>query len=401
MTASLRAEASIEYCADYTPPPGEVQAVRRAEARAPGAGAIAPPRARRYDGRVSATGKDLIVATNRVMSGMRATGQLHIGHYLGVLTNWLKLQDAYECFFAVADWHMLTTGYQKTEGLRENTRQILLDWLAAGIDPNKATIYVQSFVPETAELYLLLSMITPVNWLQRDPTLKEMVHNLHLAEDTVSHGLLGYPALQAADILGVMGQLVPVGEDQLAHLEISRDIARRFNHMFGTEGGFCFPEPRPLLTETPVVIGLDGRKMSKSYGNDIKLADTADDVQKKVMTMVTDPARIKKTDLGHPEVCTVYGGYEMIKSPLAPEVALACRRAEIGCVQCKRQFASELNRTLAPIQERRRAFETKPSELDEILHAGSAKARAATRQTVEQVREAMHLNLPYQPATVS
>lgn len=329
------------------------------------------------------------MAKNRVMSGMRATGQLHLGHHLGVLVNWLKLQEDYDCFFSVADWHMLTTGASRTENLRENTRQILLDWLAAGVDPEKATIYVQSSVLETAELHLLLSMITPVNWLQRDPTLKDMIRDLQMAEDTVGYGLLGYPALMTADILGIRADMVPIGEDQLAHLEISRDIVRRFNHMYGTE---LFPEPRPLLTETPLVIGLDGRKMSKSYNNDLKLADTAEQVSTKVMTMVTDPARIKKTDFGHPEVCSVYGMWEMIQAPEAPEIAEVCRKAEIGCVQCKRQLAGKINEYLEPMRTRRRELETQPGMLDEIVAAGNAKARAETQSTLEQVREAMHLN---------
>lgn len=330
------------------------------------------------------------MAKERVMSGMRATGQLHLGHYLGVLVNWLRLQESYDCYFAVADWHMLTTKATQTENLRENTRDILLDWLSAGIDPNKATIYVQSSVLETAELHLLLSMITPVNWLQRDPTLKDMIRELHLAEDTVGYGLLGYPALQTADILAVLGQLVPVGEDQLAHLEISRDIARRFNHLYETE---LFPEPRGLLTEFPVVIGTDGRKMSKSYGNDIKLADPPEVVSQKVMTMVTDPARIRKTDLGHPEVCTVYGFWETIAPAKSPEIATQCRKAEIGCVACKRGLAEEVNGFLAPMRERRAELEQEKHLLDDIIREGNDKARAETRATMARVREAMNLNV--------
>ena len=334
--------------------------------------------------------RNLTVAKERVMSGMRATGQLHLGHYLGVLLNWRKMQESYDCFFSVADWHKLTTKATQTENLRENTRDILLDWLSAGIDPNKATIYVQSSVLETAELHLLLSMITPVNWLQRDPTLKDMIRELHLAEDTVGYGLLGYPALMTADILGIRGNLVPVGEDQLAHLEISRDIARRFNHLYETE---LFPEPRGLLTEFPVVIGTDGRKMSKSYGNDIKLADTPDAVNQKVMTMVTDPARIRKTDYGHPEVCTVYGNWQMVAPDKSPEIATQCRKAEIGCVACKRGLATEINAFLDPMRERRRELEQEPGLLDDIIRQGNAKARAVTRETMAEVREAMHLNV--------
>lgn len=329
------------------------------------------------------------MAKERVMSGMRTTGTLHIGHYLGVLVNWTRLQDTYECFFAAADWHMLTTGAGKTEHLRAHTRAIVLDWLAAGVDPTKATIYVQSAVLETAELHLLLSMVTPVNWLQRDPTLKEMVRELHLAEDTVSYGLLGYPALQTADILGVRGALVPVGEDQVAHLEISRDIARRFNHQFGVE---LFPEPRPLLAPMPVVFGLDGRKMSKSYGNDIKLGDPAEVVTQKVKSTVTDPSRARKTDPGHPEVCAIYTGWETYAAPEAPEIARACRAGEMGCVACKTELAARINALLEPMRERRAALAAEPALLDDIVAAGNQRARAATGETLEQVREAMGLN---------
>jgi tryptophanyl-tRNA synthetase len=329
------------------------------------------------------------VAKNRVMSGMRTTGQLHLGHYLGVLTNWLALQETYDCYFMAADWHMLTTGFAKTEGLRDNTKQMLLDWLSVGIEPNKVTLYVQSSVLETAELNLILGMITPVNWLQRDPTLKEMVRELHLAEDSVSFGLLGYPALMSADILGVNGDLVPVGEDQMAHLEISRDIARRFNRLFEKD---VFVDPRPLLTQTPVVLGLDGRKMSKSYGNDIKLADGPEAVKAKIMTAITDPARIRKTDPGHPDVCAIYGLWESAVPARAPEIASVCRKAEIGCVQCKQQLAVGLNDLLAPIQERRRALESDQDALEAILQDGNAKARRATQETLEMVHDAMHLN---------
>jgi tryptophanyl-tRNA synthetase len=329
------------------------------------------------------------VTHNRVMSGMRPTGLLHVGHYLGVLTNWLRMQARYDCFFAIADWHMLTTGFAKTDGLRDNTRAMALDWLASGIDPTRATIYIQSAVPETAELHLLLSMVTPVNWLQRDPTLKDMVRELRLAEDNVSYGLLGYPALQTADILGVQANLVPVGADQLAHLEISRDIARRFNHLFQCD---LFPEPQALLTETPTVLGTDGRKMSKSYHNDIKLSDDAKTVQQKVMTMVTDPARIRKDDPGHPEVCVVWDGWRTYHDEQAAEVAEQCRAGTIGCVQCKRNLASRINDTLAPIQAHRAELARDPSMLDDVLASGNQKARIATRDTLNQVRDAMQLN---------
>lgn len=329
------------------------------------------------------------------MTGMRTTGQLHLGHYLGVIRNMVDLQARYDCFFMMADWHMLTTGLDRTAALRDNTREMLIDWLAAGVDPERATIYVQSAVLETAELHLLLSMVTPVNWLQRDPTLKDMVQNLRMTEESVSYGLLGYPNLQTADILGVDGALVPIGQDQLAHLEISRDVVRRFNHHFG-EG--VFAEPKPLLAATPVVIGTDGRKMSKSYGNDIKLADAPEVVNAKVMTMVTDPARAKKSDWGHPEVCTVYGFWETFASERAPEIARVCRNAEIGCVQCKRGLAERLNETLAPIRDRRAELERDPARLDAVIADGNARAREATQKTMTRVREAMHLNRYVDPA---
>jgi tryptophanyl-tRNA synthetase len=335
------------------------------------------------------------MAKKRVMSGMRTTGTLHLGHYLGVLVNWVRMQDEYDCFFAAADWHMLTTGLGKTEGIRANTRSIVLDWLAAGVDPNKATIYVQSAVLETAELHLLLSMLSPVNWMQRDPTLKEMVRELHMAEDTVSYGLLGYPCLMTADILGVRGELVPVGADQEAHLEISRDLARRFNSQFGVD---LFPEPRPLFTETPVVFGLDGRKMSKSYGNDVKLGDATEPLTKKVMSTVTDPARMRKDDPGHPEVCAIYTGWETYAPAKAPEIAALCRAGAIGCVQCKRNLAGEIDALLEPMRERREAFARDPGTLDDIVAAGNARARQVTRETMERVREAMHLNRSDAPA---
>ena len=329
------------------------------------------------------------MARKRVMSGMRTTGTLHVGHYLGVPVNWVKIQDEYDCFFAAADWHMLTTGMGKTEGIRDNTRAIVLDWLSAGVDPTKSTIYVQSAVLETAELHLLLSMVAPVNWMQRDPTLKEMVRELHLAEDTISYGLLGYPNLQTADILGVLGELVPVGEDQVAHLELSRDIARRFNHQFGVE---LFPEPRPLLTATPVLFGLDGRKMSKSYGNDIKLGDDEKSVVKKIKSAITDPSRARRDDPGHPDVCAIYAGWEAYAPDKAPWTAAECRSGQRGCGDCKNLLAAEINGLLEPMRERRAELAKDPAMLDDIIHEGNKRARAETRATMERVREAMHLN---------
>lgn len=346
-------------------------------------------------GRTSAAGRDplleayvVIVSKQRIMSGMRPTGQLHIGHWLGVLVNWVRLQTEYDCFFMIADWHALTTGYEATENLTSNSREVLLDWLAVGIDPALSTIYVQSAVLEIAELNLLLSMITPVNWLQRNPTVKEQAAELHIAEETMTAGLLGYPLLQSADILVMKGQRVPIGKDQMPHLEISRDVARRFNHLYGER----FPEPAGLLTESASFPGTDGRKMSKSYGNDIKLADPSETVQHKVMGMVTDPGRQRRQDPGYPEVCTVYSYYHLFGPDLVPQVADECRTAGIGCVQCKRRLADRVNQTLEPIRQRREQYASDPHLFDRVIDEGNRKARAAAQATMAEVREAMHLH---------
>lgn len=326
----------------------------------------------------------------RVMSGMRPTGMLHLGHWLGVLTNWVKLQHEYDCFFSVADWHTLTTKYEHTEDLRSNIREVLLDWLAAGVDPEKATLYVQSSVPELAELSLLLSMITPVPWLQRNPTVKDMVTGLHLAEENFNAGLLGYPVLMTADILAVRGELVPVGKDQLPHLELSRDIARRFNFLYNG-GEVFFAEPKGLLTEAASLPGLDGRKMSKSYDNDIKLADSPEAIRKKVMAMVTDPGRQRRQDPGYPEVCTVFAYYGILAPSMTEQIAQECRSASIGCVQDKKQLAEIMVETLAPLQERRMHYASQPGLLDEIIESGNRRARDITREVLSEVRDKMRL----------
>jgi tryptophanyl-tRNA synthetase len=283
----------------------------------------------------------------------------------------------------IARWS--PTNYDKTENLCQNIREVLLDWLAAGIDPDQCTIYAQSSVPELAELNLLLSMMVPVNWLQRNPTVKEQAAELHIGE--LNTGLLCYPMLMTADILAVKGDLVPVGKDQLPHLEIARDIARRFNNLYGE----FFAEPAGLLAEAASLPGTDGRKMSKSYENDIKLADTPEDVRKKVMTMVTDPGRQRRSDPGYPEVCTVYAYYSALAPHMLGQVAKECRGAEIGCVQDKKRLAEVLLETLAPIQERRAYFEQHPAILEEILDQGNQKARITTQETLSEVRDLMHL----------
>lgn len=322
-----------------------------------------------------------------VMSGMRPTGRLHLGHYMGVLRNWITLQEQMPCFFMVADWHALTTKYDNTNDLKNDILEMAMDWLAAGIDPEKATMYVQSSLPEEAELHLLLSMITPAKWVQTDPTLKDMVAMLH---EDLSYGLLGYPILQTVDILSVKAGLVPVGKDQLAHLEISRDIARRFNHLYQVD---FFAEPRPLLTETPLLIGLDGRKMGKSYNNAIFLSDTADETLKKVKTAITDPARIKRTDPGNPEHCeVVYKYYEAFAPQDAQALAAEeCRSAARGCMDCKKILAEIINEHLAPLRERRALYAADRAQVEQILHQGAEKARAVCQDTLRNVKAIMKL----------
>jgi tryptophanyl-tRNA synthetase len=320
-----------------------------------------------------------------VMSGMRATGRLHLGHYMGVLRNWVHLQNDYTTFFMVADWHSLTTKYEDTVHLPEYRRDIVLDWLGAGIDPTKATLYFQSAVPEIAELHLLLSMITPNKWCETDPTLKDMIHSGEL-----NYGLLGYPVLQTADILAVDGSLVPVGKDQLAHLEISRDIARRFNHITGQS---IFQEPRPLLTETPSVIGLDGRKMSKSYQNGIELAFSEDETTKAIKTAVTDAKRVKKTDPGEPNDCVaVFPWYQTFTDASTCEtVASECRGGSRGCMDCKKQLAEAVNEQLRPIRERRLNYAQDLSQVAALIEAGNAVAREKAGATLKKVRHAFNL----------
>ncbi len=322
-----------------------------------------------------------------VMSGMRPTGKLHLGHYMGVLKNWVKLQNEYPCFFSIADWHALTTKYDDTASLRDNILQMAVDWLAAGIDPQKATLFVQSSIPEIAELHLLMSMLVPAKWVQTDPTLKDMVAMLH---EDLSYGLLGYPVLQTVDILSVKGNLVPVGKDQLAHLEISRDIARRFNHVYQTD---LFAEPRPLLTETPMLIGLDGRKMGKSFNNAIFLSDSADESWNKIKTAITDPARVKRTDPGAPENCEVVYKYYEAFTPqdMQTQAADECRAALRGCMDCKKLLAEVINAELAPLREHGVMYGNDLAQVERLLKEGGEKARAEAADTLRQVKELMKL----------
>ncbi len=325
------------------------------------------------------------------MSGMRPTGKLHLGHWLGVLTNWVELQEKFQCYFMVADWHALTTKRDESESLSERIHDIVLDWLAVGIDPEKAVIYTQSSVTEIAELHLLLSMFTPVKWVETDPTLKDMVENMkEQGSDALNYGLLGYPILQTADILSMGGELVPVGKDQEAHLEISRSIAKRFNHETGTK---TFAQPKPLFTDVPSLIGLDGRKMSKSYDNAILLSDSEDDTLKRIKSAMTDPARIRKDDVGNPDNCTaVFPYYHLFAN--ADDITLAadeCRTASRGCMDCKKILAERINEKLRPIRERRAVFASDPAQVNAIIEAGTQKARARCQQTLHDVKTAMKM----------
>jgi tryptophanyl-tRNA synthetase len=331
----------------------------------------------------------------RVLSGMRPTGKLHLGNYMGALDNWVRMQDEYECFFTIVDWHALTTDYADTSHVKENSLEVALDWLAAGIDPEKSVMFIQSHVPAHAELHLLLSMITPLGWLERVPTYKEQQQNIK-DKDLGTYGFLGYPLLQAADILVYKANVVPVGEDQVAHIELTREIARRFNGFYGQRGD-VFPEPKSLLTRAPKLPGTDGRKMSKSYGNTILLTDPEPVVRQKLKTMVTDPARVRRTDPGNPDVCPVGDLHKIFSSKETMEkVNTGCRSASIGCIECKSWAADGLVQLLNPMQERRRKFEENPRLAWDILEAGTKRAQAAAGKTMEDVRAAMGMSLAYE-----
>ncbi len=395
--------------------------------------------------------------TRRVLSGMRPTGPLHLGNYHGALRNWVELQYQYECFFCIVDWHALTTAYDDTSHLQENIRAVLIDWLAAGLNPGVATLFIQSHVPEHAELHLLLSMVTPLGWLERVPTYKEQQAELR-DKDLATYGFLGYPLLQSADILVYRADFVPVGEDQVAHVEITREIARRFNHLYGREPQFeekaeravkslggrssalyrqlrrrfqeagdtealararalvhannritvadrerllgflegsgvtILPEPQVLLTATPRVPGLDGRKMSKSYGNTIGLREDPDAVAQKLRTMQTDPARVRRSDPGDPEKCPVWDLHKIYSDePTRTWVSEGCRSAGIGCLDCKKPVIDRIVEEVRTFRRRAQEFEENPDLLRSIVAEGADKAREAARQTLDDVRRAMHL----------
>ena len=323
----------------------------------------------------------------RVLSGMQPSGLLHLGNLMGALDNWRKLQDQYECYYFIADWHALTTNYADTSNIRTFRSEMVIDWLAAGLDPEKSVLFQQSLVPEHAILHVLLSMSTPLPWLERVPTYKEKMDQIQDREMN-TYGFLGYPVLQAADILIYKAHFVPVGIDQLPHLELTREICRRFNQLYGE----VFPEPQPLMTEYPKLPGTDGRKMSKSYNNCLYLSDSTETITKKVMQMITDPARIRRQDPGNPDVCPLFA----LNKIFAPKewcdyVNVECRRAGIGCVDDKKELLKHLLAYLKPMQDRRKELTAHPQKITEIIQDGSRKARIIAADTLAEANEAMKL----------
>ncbi|MCF8052247.1 MAG: tryptophan--tRNA ligase [Desulfobacterales bacterium] len=321
----------------------------------------------------------------RILSGMRPTGPLHLGNLHGALLNWIDMQDTYDCFFFIADWHALTSDYENPGNIKEYIRQMMIDWLSVGLTPEKSTLFVQSKIKEHAELFLLLSMITPVPWLERNPTYKEQIGQLQ-SKDLSTFGFLGYPVLQAADIIIYKAQGVPVGIDQVPHVEITREIARRFNYLYRE----VFPEPESILTQTPKILGIDRRKMSKSYNNAIYLSDSPEQIRARVSQMITDPARKRRSDPGNPDVCNVFTFHTIYSNrEIIDRVNKECRSAEIGCVECKQIMAEGLIAGLAPIREKRRYYEQRPEQVDEIIVEGTRKAKETAAATMEEVREAI------------
>ena len=327
-----------------------------------------------------------------IFSGMRPTGLLHLGNYIGALQNWVALQDDYDCIYCAVDIHALTTveSSADTAAIQSNIEEMILDWLAAGIDPERSIVFVQSQVPEVMTLHTLLGMVTPLGWLTRVPTFKEKVRQMDETEETVNYGLVGYPVLQTADIILYKADTVPVGRDQVPHIELSREIARRFNNFFGD----TFPEPQAKLTESPLLVGLDGQaKMSKTLDNHLDLAATVEDTTKRVMTAFTDPQRITRNIPGRPEICNVYSMHQMFGPPAAVSAVYSeCTTAARGCVDCKRQLAGSINDFLEPMRERRRQYESRPGYVREILDEGGKRARAIAVQTIEEVYEKMGLS---------
>ena len=322
----------------------------------------------------------------RIFSGMRPTGKLHLGHLAGALSNWVKLQDRYECFYEVADIHALTTEYQNSSGIKESIDEMLLDFFAFGLDPKKVTVFVQSRVPEISELHLLLSMVTPLGWLERCPTYKEQLAQLSDREVT-NYGFLGYPVLQTADIISFKAEGVPVGEDQVPHLELAREIVRRFNYLYG----YLFPQPEVILTPAPKLLGTDGRKMSKSYGNAILLSDPPDEIRKKLAAMFTDPLRPYRRDPGHPDACPVFGIHRIYNQEGAPKVKSECQSAALGCTECKKNLAEILIDYLKPFQKERSRLKNNFSEITRLVEKGNEKGRQITSKVLSEAKRKMGL----------
>ncbi len=324
---------------------------------------------------------------SRVLSGMQPSGLMHLGNLLGALENWKALQTEHDCFFFAADWHALSTNYADTSRVKEFTQELLIDWLAAGIDPDKTTVFIQSQIPEHAILHLLFSMIIPVPWLERNPTYKEKQDEIK-EKDLSTYGFLGYPVLQAADILLYKPDLVPVGKDQLPHLELTREVGRRFNSLYTS----VFPEPKEFLTKFPKVLGIDGRKMSKSYHNTINLSDTEPVVRQKLKTMVTDPARVRRTDKGNPEICPVYDFHKIFSNEATiKQIDTDCRTAAIGCIDCKKQVGDALVERFSPMWETRAVVTAEPKRIQEVVEDGRTRASTVANETMKEVKEAMHI----------
>lgn len=323
----------------------------------------------------------------KILSGMRPTGKIHLGHLHGALLNWKKLQDKYKCFYFIADWHALTSEYDHPDIIRETTYDIIIDWISIGLDPEVSTFFVQSQIKEHAELYLIFSMITPLSWLERNPTYKEQLSQL-THKNLYTYGFLGYPVLQAADILMYKADGVPVGEDQAPHVELTREIARRFNHLYSE----VFPVPDVLLTPTSKLLGIDRRKMSKSYNNAIFITDTESEIDNKVSQMITDPQRARKKDPGNPDICNVFSFHEIYTDPeVVKKINHECRSADIGCVDCKKMMASHLNKELEPVRAKRKDLESDIKRVKEIMFQGNKQARAIARETLAEVREAVKI----------
>jgi tryptophanyl-tRNA synthetase len=323
----------------------------------------------------------------RVLSGMQPSGLMHLGNLLGALENWKTLQAEHDCFFFVADWHALSTNYADTSRLKEFSQELLIDWFAAGIDPNRATVFIQSHVPEHAILHLLFSMIIPISWLERNPTYKEKQEEIK-EKDLSTYGFLGYPVLQASDILLYKPDLVPVGKDQLPHLELTREVGRRFNSLYTP----VFPDPKEYLTKFPKVLGIDGRKMSKSYHNTINLSDTEPTVRQKLKTMVTDPARVRRTDKGNPDLCPVYDFHKIFSTDSTiKQINIDCRTAAIGCIDCKKQVGDAMVERFSPMWEKRAGVTAHPKQTQEVVEEGRKRASVVANETMREVKEAMKI----------